>query len=89
MSPLSSHPIFQIERDAFPSLKRNVRRNIVAFKGTEVYIAVGSEVRCAELREWYAMDGEQKDDKTHFKVHSLCKARLTLDTKFRYRDFPN
>lgn len=86
---LSFHPIFQIEENAFPSLKRNVRRNIVAFKGTEVYIAVGSEVRCAELRKWYAMDEEQKGDETYFQVFALCKVPLTLGTKFRYRDFPD
>jgi hypothetical protein len=49
-------------------LNRTARRNVVAFKGTEVYVAVGSTVRCAELREWYAMDSESEDDKSYYQV---------------------
>jgi hypothetical protein len=68
MPPLSSHPIFKVRNEALGSFKQNRRRNIVAFKGTEVYIALGSTVLCAELRDWYAMDGEPKDDKKYYQV---------------------
>ena len=61
MPPLSSHPIFRIDTGSFDALEGKGRRNVVSFKGTEVYVAVGSTVRYAELREWYAMDGEPED----------------------------
>lgn len=66
MPSLSSHPIFQIDKTEYDSFQKDARRNVVAFKGTEVYVAVDSTVRCAELREWYAMeDDEVQDDKCY------------------------
>ena len=65
MPALSSHPIFQIDKNQHESFQNDTRRNVVAFKGTEVYVAVGSTVRCAELREWYAMEDEREDEKCY------------------------
>ena len=62
MPSLSSHPCFQVNDGLSFQQKNPVRRNIVAFKGTEVYVAVGSTVRYAELREWYARDKEPEDE---------------------------
>ena len=77
MPPLSAHPIFRInDGPAAPNVE-NIRRNTVAFKGTEVYVAVGSTVRYAELREWFAMDDESQD-KTYYQVFHTGK-ELTLD----------
>ena len=67
MAPLAAHPIFRIsDGPASPNLG-HIRRNTVAFKGTEVYVAVGSTVRYAELREWFAMD-EETQDRAHYQV---------------------
>jgi len=65
MRSLSSHPIFRFEDDDIPLIKdaEQKRRNIVTFKGTEVYVAVGSKIRYAELREWYALDERSEDEK--------------------------
>ena len=67
MPPLSAHPIFRINDGPASETKDNIRRNTVAFKGTEVYVAVGSTVRYAELREWFAAN-EESQDKTHYQV---------------------
>ena len=80
MPSLSAHPIFQIEREAYESIKQTTRRNVVAFKGTEAYVAVGSTVRYAELREWFALDSQLEDDKPQYRVE-ISLPRLTLDTK--------
>ena len=77
MPPLSTHPIFRInDGPAVPNAENN-RRNTVAFKGTEVYVAVGSTVRYAELREWFAM-GEETQDRTPYQVF-YQKKTLTVD----------
>ena len=68
MPSLSQHPIFSVPNETYSSLKRTTRRNVVAFKGTEVYVAIGSTVRCAEMREWYAMDSDSEDDKSYYQV---------------------
>ena len=68
MPSLSSHPVFNTPNGTYSSLQNTARRNVVAFKGTEVYLAVGSAVRCADLREWYAMDTEPQDDKSYYQV---------------------
>jgi len=67
MPSLASHPIFRIDDDAFSSLK-GTGCNVLAFKGTQVYVAVGSTVRFAELREWFAMDTEPQDEKQYYQV---------------------
>ena len=69
MPSLSSHPIFKFDDGPLPIYKdlEEGRRNIIAFKGTEVYVAVGSTVRYAELREWYAMD-EVEQDEEYYQV---------------------
>ena len=69
MPSLSSHPIFQIENKQYAVFKKDLRRNVVAFQGTEVYVAVGSTVRCAELREWYA--NEDQRDKKPYQVRPI------------------
>jgi hypothetical protein len=68
MPSLSAHPIFRIGSESFNPFKATDRRNIIAFKGTEVYVAVGSTVRYAELREWYAMEGDAEDGKNYYRV---------------------
>jgi hypothetical protein len=68
MPSLSQHPLFKVPSGTYSSLKRTTRRNVVAFKGTEVYVAIGSTVRCAELRERDAMDSESEDDKSYYQV---------------------
>jgi hypothetical protein len=70
MPSLSSHPIFLFDTSSQVP-KGATRRNIIAFKGTEVYVAVGSTVRYAELREWYAMDDEPVDKNYHQVSSSL------------------
>jgi hypothetical protein len=69
---LSSHPIFRFEDDHIPIIKDGEQggRNIVAFKGTEVYVAVGSQVRYAQLREWYTLD-ETSADETYYQVRAF------------------
>ena len=84
MPSLSSHPIFKIDKGVYRSFKKDARRNVVAFKGTEVYVAVGSRVRCAELREWYAMD-EEPQDGTHYQV-LLSLIYLIADSRIPKRD---
>lgn len=69
MPSLSSHPIFRIDKGAYKSFNNDARRNVVAFKGTEVYVAVGPKVRCADLRGWYAME-EEPQDGIHYQVLS-------------------
>ena len=86
MPSLSSHPIFQIDKKEYKSFQKDTRRNVVTFKGTEVYVAVGSIVRCAELREWYATEDEQ--DEKCYQVHRLF-LRLTLDTGISECDVSN
>jgi hypothetical protein len=73
MSPLSSHPLFNIPPTAYAHFKDDSRRNVVAFKGTEVSVAVGSTVRCAELRD-DVVGEEAKDKKSAYQVCSnvLC-----------------
>ena len=85
MPSLSSHPILQIDKGTYKSFKKDARRNVVAFKGTEVYVAVGPKVRCAELREWYAMEDEPHDG-THYQVLSLF-VYLMSDFGISKRDF--
>jgi hypothetical protein len=72
MHSLSSHPIFLFDASSQVS-KGTTRRNIIAFKGTEVYVAVGSTVRYAELREWYVLDGEAVDKNYYQVCFSLLK----------------
>ena len=79
MPSLSSHPIFRIERDRYRHLNQSVRRNIVAFKGTEVYVAVGSIVRYAELREWHALDSPPEDDDQYYQVSPVPQV---IDARF-------
>jgi len=67
MPPLSAHPIFQINDGPAAPNSETIRRNTVSFKGTEVYVAVGSTVRYAELREWFALEDDAQD-KTHYQV---------------------
>lgn len=67
MSSLASHPIFQTESDELKGFNATDRRNVVAFKGTEVYIAVGSTIRYGELREWYAKDNHS-DNMNYYQV---------------------
>jgi plastocyanin domain-containing protein len=77
MPSLSSHSIFQIDKKEYKSFQKDTRRNVVTFKGTEVYVAVGSTVRCAELRQWHAMEDERQGEKC-YQVDRLL-FRLTLD----------
>ena len=67
MSPLSSHPVFDIPPTAYAHFTDDSRRNVVVFKGTEVSVAVGSTVRCAELRDDVAGE-EAKDKKPAYQV---------------------
>jgi hypothetical protein len=67
MPSLSSHPIFLFESSEANVSKGTARRNVVAFKGTEVYVAVGSTVRYADLREWFALE-DGPGDKKYYKV---------------------
>ena len=60
-------PIFRISDGPVSPELGQIRRNTVSFKGTEVYVAVGSTVRYAELREWFAMD-EETQDRAHYQV---------------------
>jgi hypothetical protein len=80
MPSLSSHPIFHVDDGLSFQQNEKVRRNIVAFKGTEVYVAVGSTVRYAELREWYAMESQPKDDNLYQvrSLHSLLKTDFEI-----------
>src|SRR5277367_2186574 len=87
MPSLSLHPIFKVPSETYSSLKRTARRNVVAFKGTEVYVAVASTVRCAELREWYAMDTEPEMDKSYYQVtNSLDFPILMTDSSIPQLD---
>src|SRR5271154_2127312 len=86
MPSLSQHPIFSVPSETYYSLKRTTRRNVVAFKGTEVYVAVGSTVRCAELREWYAMDSESEDDKSYYQVRTHWISFLMVDSSISKLD---
>jgi hypothetical protein len=87
MPSLSSHPIFQINKNQYKSFQKDTRRNVVTFKGTEVYVAVGSTVRCAELREWHAMEDERQGEKC-YQVHRLLLI-LMLDTGISKCNVPN
>ena len=69
MPSLSSHPIFQVDIRELNISKKSGRRNVIAFKDSEVYVAVGSTIRYAELREWYALEGEP-EDKPYYQVLS-------------------
>ena len=77
MSSLSSHPIFHVDDGLSFQQKEKARQNIVAFKGTEVYVAVGSTVRYAQLREWYAVESQPQDDDL-YQVESL-HSQLKID----------
>jgi hypothetical protein len=79
MAPLSAHPIFRINDGPASETKNHCRRNTLAFKGTQVYVAVGSTVRYAELREWFAADTESQD-KIHYQAFPLI-IELTRDFK--------
>jgi hypothetical protein len=87
MPELSSHRIFKFDDDEIPIIKdlEQGRRNVVAFKGTEVYVAVGSAVRYAELREWYAMEDVSEDEK-YYQVPTSLALSLTLDVGFPFGD---
>jgi hypothetical protein len=67
MPSLSSHPIFQIDVETLQSSQQNDRRNVVVLKDSEVYVAIGSTVRYAELRDWYAIEGEI-ENKSYYQV---------------------
>ena len=67
MPSLSSHPIFQIDVETLQSSQQNDRRNVVVLKDSEVYVAIGSTVRYAELRDWYALEGEP-ENKSYYQV---------------------
>ena len=86
MQSRSSHPIFNVPNRTYSSLKGTTRRNVIAFKGTEVYVAVGSTVRCAELREWYAMDTEFEDDKSYYQVRPHWSSFLMVDSSISKLD---
>jgi hypothetical protein len=81
MSPLSSHLLFNIPAAAYAHFKDDSRRNVVAFKGTEVSVAVGSTVRCAELRD-DVTSAEGKDKKAAYQVcnNVLCVTNCVLKT---------
>ena len=79
MPSLSSHPIFQIEQIEYSHFKEDSRRNVVAFKGTEVYVAVGSTVRCAELR-----DDSSGDDSTDKKPYQVFTRLFLLSNLFSF-----
>jgi hypothetical protein len=84
MAPLSHHPIFK----TFPSEIRSgsssksdnnntglAPKSILTFKGTEVYVALGSTVRYAELREWFVLE-DASDDESHYQalIRTLSKS---------------
>lgn len=77
MPSLSSHPIFLFDSTT-NIFEGTTRRNVVAFKGTEVYVAVGSTVRYADLREWFALD-DGPSDKKYYKVKAAPLYQLTKD----------
>jgi hypothetical protein len=53
MAWLSAHPIFHLAADAFNTeTQQDTGRNVVTFRGSQVFVAVGNSVRGAELREW-------------------------------------
>jgi len=91
MPSLSSHPIFQIEQTEYSHFKEDSRRNVVAFKGTEVYVAVGSTVRCAELRDDSL--GEDSTDKKPYQVFTRLFLPSNIfmfsDTAIPECDVPN
>lgn len=84
MPSLSSHPIFQIVQTQYAHFKDDSRRNAVAFKGTEVYVAVGSTVRCAELRD--DSPEEESKEKKPYQVYKLLIACYNVSQTL---EFPN
>ena len=75
----SSHPIFLFDSPK-SNVPKNPRRNIVAFKGTEVYIAEGSTVRYADLLEWYALEDGPQDQKYYQVIPSFIETNCRLSS---------
>jgi hypothetical protein len=75
MPPLSDHPIFKISPEDIstqPDPSALLSKNILTFKHTEIYLAVGSTVRYADLRDWYVQDHASPDG-PHYQVLPLSR----------------